>query len=55
MSVTEEPIKGATALDALQRLTTEKDKQLSVASYSYGLMVDTIDHIESGSYGEYDG
>jgi hypothetical protein len=53
--VTEGSIKGATALDALQRLTTEKDKQLSVASYSYGLMVDTINHIESGSYGGFDG
>ncbi len=54
-AVTEGSIKGATALDALQRLTTEKNKQLSVASYSYGLMVDTINHIESGSYGGYDG
>ncbi|WP_138752267.1 DUF4430 domain-containing protein [Paenibacillus sinopodophylli] len=53
--VSEGSIQGVTALDALQRFTGSTGKQFGVKSYSFGLAIDSIDHIANGIYGGYDG
>lgn len=53
--ITEGQVEAVNALEALEKLLTEKQIDYHVTTESWGKYVDTINHIEAGTYGGYDG